>query len=61
MLMLRRKPGEAFMIDTAEGTVVVRLVRWERGAMQMAVEAPQSVRIHREELLLKPVIPSDGD
>lgn len=47
MLILSRKPNEAVHIDD---TVVVRVLRIKENAVLLGFEAPQEVRICREEL-----------
>ena len=47
MLVLSRKSGEAI---TLAGNITVRVVTVRGGRVQLAIEAPKSVRICRQEL-----------
>jgi len=47
MLVLSRKIGEAIVID---GGIVVRVAEIHGGRVRLAIEAPRSVRIDREEI-----------
>ncbi len=53
MLVLKRKPGEAIVLECADGRIVVRLRSENRGDVKFQIEAPASVRILREEMLDK--------
>lgn len=47
MLILSRKIGEAIVIDNA---ITVRILEAKGGQIKLGVEAPDRVRIHREEV-----------
>jgi carbon storage regulator len=47
MLVLSRKIGEAIVID---GGITVRVVEVHGGRVRLAIEAPRSVRVDREEV-----------
>jgi carbon storage regulator len=47
MLVLSRKVGEAIVID---GGIVVRVAEVHGGRVRLAIEAPRSVRVDREEV-----------
>ena len=52
MLVLKRRPGQAIVLDCADGRVIIRLRSDSnyRGQLQFSIEAPASVRILREAL-----------
>jgi carbon storage regulator CsrA len=47
MLVLSRKVGEAIVID---GGIVVRVAEVQGGRVRLAIDAPRSTRIDREEV-----------
>ena len=47
MLVLSRKSGQSI---TLAGNITIRVVHVRRGRVQLAIEAPKSVRIRRLEL-----------
>ena len=47
MLVLGRKPGEYIMIGD---TIMVKVVRSDKGDLRLAIEAPKEVRIVRGEV-----------
>jgi carbon storage regulator len=47
MLVLSRKVGEAIVID---GGIVIRVAEIHGGRVRLAIDAPHSVRIDREEI-----------
>ncbi len=51
MLVLRRKIGERIIID---GRIEVTVLRVRGGKVRLGVDAPPSVRVLRQELLLRP-------
>lgn len=52
MLSLSRLPGERLILILPDGRrIVVEAVNVQRGRVTLGVEAPQDVRIFREELL----------
>ena len=51
MLVLSRKTGEAI---TLADNITVRVVQVRGGRVQLAIDAPKSVRIIRQELLSQP-------
>lgn len=48
MLILNRRPGEAIVID---GGIRVIVLACDRRGVRLGLEAPESVRIQREELV----------
>jgi carbon storage regulator len=48
MLVLTRKPGEKIVID---GQITITLLSSEAGRARIGIDAPDDVRILREELL----------
>jgi carbon storage regulator CsrA len=49
MLVVKRYPGEAVVLETADGRITVHvLIRG--GTVQLGIEAPETVRIRRAEL-----------
>ena len=46
MLVLTRKPGQAFVLTTSNGIVIIRTLANDR----IAIEAPAGVEIVREEI-----------
>lgn len=50
MLILTRKTGEAIRIGDS---IVVRLMEVERNSVRLGIEAPQELRILREEVCLR--------
>jgi len=51
-LVLSRHEGERLLLETTEGQIVIKVVKVNSG-VKLAVSAPASVRILREELLPK--------
>ena len=51
MLVLSRRPGEAFVLD---GGIRVVVISADRRGARLGIEAPQAIRIQREELLSAP-------
>jgi len=49
-LVLSRHEGERLLLETTEGQIVIKVVK-VNSAVKLAVSAPASVRILREELL----------
>ncbi len=47
MLVLSRKVGEAIVID---GGIVIRVVEVQGGRVRLAIDAPRSTRVDREEV-----------
>lgn len=50
MLVLSRKPQEAIMIG---GNIKVKVLSVKRGVVKIAIEAPESVKVDREEVYKK--------
>lgn len=50
MLILSRKAGERFVVNTPQGDIWVTVVEIDR-KVRIGIEAPQSMSIYREELL----------
>ena len=51
-LMISRKSGEAIRIISGEHTTIITLVQ-DGSRMRLSVQAPKSVKVYREELMLK--------
>lgn len=49
MLILSRKVNESIVID---GKIVVKVLRIERDAVKLGIQAPPEVPVHREEIYL---------
>lgn len=47
MLVLTRKPGEALHLT---GGIVIRVAEVAKGAVRLAIDAPDEVKVWREEL-----------
>ena len=60
MLRLSRRAGQGVVIETPDGPVLVRVMGWQNGTVRFAFEAPDRVRILREELLQKAPRPAGG-
>jgi carbon storage regulator CsrA len=50
MLALSRLPGESIVMETRDGPIRVKYVRDTQYGIRLAIEAPRSVRILREEI-----------
>lgn len=50
MLVLSRKLGEKIVIQSAEGPVMVTVVKIDRNQIRLGIEAPINVRVYREEI-----------
>ena len=50
MLVLGRKPGEYIVID---GSIMVKVIRSEKGDLRLGIEAPREVNIVRGEVYEK--------
>lgn len=52
MLVLTRREGESIVLETSDGPIRVKLVAYKSNTeTSVGIEAPESVRIMREELL----------
>lgn len=52
MLVLTRKTGEAIVLNPGTSNeVVIRIVRYKAGHVTVGIDAPDKVKIVREELL----------
>ena len=51
-LMITRKSGESLRIISGEHTTIITLVM-DGTRMRVSVQAPKSVKIYREELIIK--------
>jgi carbon storage regulator len=49
MLVLSRRNGESIVID---GTIIVKIIEVHGQQVRLGIEAPEEVRVLREELLL---------
>jgi carbon storage regulator CsrA len=52
MLVLTRRPGETLILHTSDGPIVVELCRIVDRRAKVGIEAPTTVRVLREELLV---------
>lgn len=50
MLILSRKVGERIIID---GSIVIEVTQIDRGKVRLGIDAPDEVKILREELIEK--------
>ena len=50
-LVTSRKPGQAVVFRTDEGLLIVKVISIGRGTAEIAIEAPKSVVVLREELV----------
>lgn len=50
-LMISRKHGEELRLITAEGATVIKF-EYDGARLRLAIKAPSSVKIYREELML---------
>ena len=55
MLVLARKIGGKILMETSDGPIEVTVVRTKGRTVRLGINAPQSVRIKREELADLPV------
>ena len=51
MLKLTRRVGEALILTTSDGEIVVSLERLSESQVKIGIEAPKSVRVLRDELV----------
>lgn len=51
MLVVSRKQNERIYLKVGTVTVVVTVAEIDRGKVRIGIDAPQSVRIYREEVL----------
>lgn len=54
MLTINRRPGEAFTLQTSDGPIRIIYRCHRRGGAHISIEAPQSVKVLRDELLNQP-------
>ena len=50
MLALARTEGQSIIID---GRIEVKVVKWSRSSVRLAIQAPQEVRVDRDEVWRK--------
>ncbi|MCL2648940.1 MAG: carbon storage regulator [Phycisphaerales bacterium] len=50
MLALARSEGQSIIID---GKIEVRVVKWSRSSVRLAIQAPREVTVDREEIWKK--------
>lgn len=50
MLVLIRKPEQAIILETSDGPIRVLICGFKHGQVKVGVEAPDKVRVRREEL-----------
>ena len=55
MLVVGRREGESIIIETTDGEIVVSLERLQGTQARIGIEAPEQVKVLREEL-----IPAEG-
>jgi sRNA-binding carbon storage regulator CsrA len=65
VLLLDRDVGESFVMETTDGTIVVKIVNCERKRgggrrYRIGISAPDSVIITRAELLDRPDLRAEG-
>ena len=51
MLVLARRLGERIKIETRDGPIWIALVSIDRGKVKIGIDAPQEMKIYREEVL----------
>ena len=51
MLVLSRREGEALILNTSDGEIVVSVELLQSSQVKVGSEAPQSIRIMRDELV----------
>jgi carbon storage regulator len=51
MLVLSRREGEALILNTSDGEIVVSIELLQGRQVKVGIEAPQSVRVLRDELV----------
>lgn len=49
-LVIGRRKLESLLLETANGVILVKVMRLARGRVRLAVQAPRSVRVLRGEL-----------
>lgn len=59
MLCLKRRTGERIVLMTSDGRVTVQVYDIDRGTVKLGIDAPQAVKILREELL-PPIVTKGG-
>jgi len=50
MLILSRREGESVILETSEGPISVAITNVDGNQIKMGLDAPESVKILREEL-----------
>ena len=50
MLVLERKAGQSVILNTKQGRIKVKISKLRPGAVQLAIDAPYDIQVHREEL-----------
>ena len=50
MLALSRGEGQSIIID---GTIEVKIVKWSRSSVRLAIQAPRAVTVDRDEIWRK--------
>jgi len=53
MLVLRRRTNERLVIYTSDGPIVIKASEHSDSIVKFAIQAPDSIRILREELLTR--------
>lgn len=51
MLVISRKKSEWFLIETSDGPIWIGLVGFRDDKARLGIEAPESVKVYRQELL----------
>lgn len=50
-LILERKDGQRIILETSDGTIEIVLYNAQKGRTKIGIEAPETVKIIRKELL----------
>lgn len=51
MLIISRRPGQRFLIQTSDGPIWITFTEWDNGKARFGIEADKTVKVWREELL----------
>jgi carbon storage regulator len=51
MLVLSRREGEALILNTSDGEIVVSIELLQGSQVKVGIDAPQSVKVLRDELV----------
>jgi sRNA-binding carbon storage regulator CsrA len=50
-LVITRKPGERFTLETVDGTIEIAIVKFHHGGVQIGIDAPSSVKVCRDDMI----------